>query len=272
MPLTVFQQRLGRLLARRRAPDSDLAGGAALHFAPNSTRFSNDLDDCHDTEQRVAEAFGEDCVLLENEGLAVGVELKQPGYIRATVSQGEHSTKIEWAHDSAWRFMPVTLHPEAGFILHPIDLAINKLLALAGRDEARDFLDVQFIDAKVLPLGALAWATAGKDPGFTPSSLLELLKRRGRYRPEDFARLHLAMVVDLRELKRAWLSALERAEEFVNRMPADEAGCLYYSPERLGFVEPPPAADAGATRVERHYGRPGGILPRFYQGDRLAEP
>jgi hypothetical protein len=26
--------------------------------------------------------------------------------------------------------------------LHPIDLAVNKLLALAGRDEARDFLDI----------------------------------------------------------------------------------------------------------------------------------
>ena len=63
--------------------------------------------------------------------------------------------------------------------MNPIDLAINKLLALVGRDEPRDYLDIHEA-MRVLPLGALCWAAAGKDPGFTPSMLLDLLRRRGK--------------------------------------------------------------------------------------------
>ncbi len=271
MPLTDFQKRVGRLLARHRSPDSYLAGGAALHFTPNSTRYSNDLDFFHDSEERVARAFAEDSALMGEHGLIVRVELNQPGYIRATVTDGEHTTRIEWAHDSAWRFMPAIHQEDVGYVLHPVDLAVNKVLALSGRDEARDFLDVLYINREILPLGALVWAAVGKDPGFTPVSLLELLKRRGRYRPEDFSRLHLAVDLSLPELKDRWLEALGRAERFVNGRPPSEAGCLYYSRRQRSFVEPGVDEDLAAAGIELHYGRPGGVLPRFYRGDRLAD-
>jgi hypothetical protein len=271
MPLTEFQKRVGRLLARHRSPDSYLAGGAALHFTPNSTRYSNDLDFFHDSEERVAEAFAQDSALLRSQGLTVQVELNQPGYIRATVSDGLEATKIEWADDSAWRFMPVIHLNDAGYVLHPVDLAVNKVLALSGRDEPRDFLDILYIDQEILSMGALVWAAVGKDPGFTPVSLLELLKRRGRYRHEDFSRLHLAVDLNLLELKDRWLAALDRAERFVNRRPPSEAGCLYYSRRRRSFVEPEVDEDLAKSGIELHYGRPGGVLPRFYQGDRLAD-
>ncbi len=57
MPLTALQGEVLRLLAGNRKPDSYLAGGGALHAAPNSIRFSQDLDFFHDSERRVAEAF-----------------------------------------------------------------------------------------------------------------------------------------------------------------------------------------------------------------------
>lgn len=60
MPLTPFQREVLRLLAGNRSPDSYLAGGAALHFRPDSHRFSNDLDFFHDSEERVASAFAAD--------------------------------------------------------------------------------------------------------------------------------------------------------------------------------------------------------------------
>ena len=133
-------------------------------------------------------------VVLTEAGYEVTVDMNQPGYIRALVHKGD-STKIEWAHDSAWRFLPTVQSEEFGYRLHPIDLAVNKALALAGRDEARDFLDILHIHDNVLSLGAVCWAAAGKDPGFTPLSLLELLRRRGKYQPEDFSRLHLVAPV-----------------------------------------------------------------------------
>lgn len=80
----------------------------------------------------------------------------------------------------------------------------------------------------VLPLGALCWAALGKDPGFTRLSLLELLKRRGRYRPEDFARLHLTEHFDLPAAMHVWLAALDDAEAFIRSRPADEGGALYH--------------------------------------------
>ncbi len=271
MPLTRFQKELAMLLAGNRTPDSHLAGGAALNFSPNSHRFSNDLDFFHDWVQRVAEAFEEDTRVLEDRGYAVNIEMSQPGYIRALISKGAESTKIEWASDSAWRFMPAVLTRESGYLLHPIDVAVNKALTIAGRDEARDFLDMIFINREVLPLGPLCWAAVGKDPGFNPLSLLELLKRRGKYRQEDFDALMLRKPVDLQGLKKEWLDALLSAEEFIRGQLHEEAGCLYYSPSRRGFVDPRSLEEADRKGTVRHFSRPGGILPQFYQGDFLAE-
>ena len=258
MPLTEFQARLARLLSAARTPDSYLAGGAALLVEPNTTRYSNDLDYFHDSEERVASAFADDQSTLLAAGYEVDLEISQPGYLRATVRKGDGSTKVEWAHDSAWRFLPAVRHETTGYSLHPIDLAINKVLALVGRDEPRDFLDTLHVHRTVLPLGALVWAAAGKDPGYTPLGLLDLLRRRGRYRAEDFERLRLSRPVDLPALKTEWREALEQADAFIRSRPPGEVGCLYYSRTARGFVAPDPADQGDALP---HYGRPGGVLP-----------
>lgn len=264
MPLTPFQGDVARLVSRNRSLDSYLAGGAALHFEANSQRFSNDLDYFQDSVERVAAAFAADQELLLAQGYDVRVDLRQPGYIRAVVSLDPHSTKVEWAHDSAWRFLPAAPHAELGFVLQPIDLAINKLLALVGRDEPRDFLDVMHVHDTVLPLGAMCWAAAGKDPGFTPASLLSLLRRRGRYQPEEFNRLHLTAPIDLVELKTCWLDALEAAEEFVASRPPEELGCLYHSTALNRFVAPSAGRpDHADESIVPHFGRPGGVVPRL---------
>jgi len=268
MPLTPFQMQLAKLLSVNRTPDSYLAGGAALHFTPQSKRYSNDLDFFHDSVERVASAFAADSELLEEQGYALTLQMKQPGYIRAEVRLDEQVTKIEWAHDSAWRFMPPVHGPATGYQLHPIDLSINKVLALAGRDEPRDFLDVLTVHQEVLTLGALCWAAAGKDPGFTPLSLLELLKRRGHYRPEDFARLRTVDPVDLPSLKQTWLRALDQAETFIQERPRADIGCLYYSSREQRFVTPTGKdTEQAKTDIVRHYGRPGGIQPQMIDNE-----
>ncbi len=256
MPLTEFQESVARLLAQNRTPDNYLAGGAALHIEPNSRRYSNDLDYFQDSERRVASAFASDERLLLEAGYDLEIALRQPGFVRALARRDDGATKIEWAHDSAWRFLPPIRSQRAGFVLHPIDLAINKLLALVGRDEPRDYVDIHEAMTRILPLGALCWAAAGKDPGYTPPLLLDLLRRRGRYRPEDFSRLALTVPLDLPALKRSWLAALEAADRFLGSRPPDELGCLYYAPASRAFVEPAPG-----QHVVPHYGRPGGVLP-----------
>lgn len=270
MPLTPFQQRLLADLTRDRSADSHLAGGAAMHIAPNSLRYSNDLDFFHDSDARVASTFATDRGRLDALGYTTLVEISQPGFIRAIVQHGDDQTRVDWAHDSAWRFLPLVRDPVGGWLLHPVDLAINKTLALAGRDEPRDFVDMLYAHDTILPVGALCWAAVGKDPGFTPLSLLELLKRRSRYRPEDFARLELVKPFDLVAAKSQWLTALSAAEEFIRRRPPDEIGCLYWSTARATFIMPTPTDDA-VNDVRTHWGVPGGVLPQLPDVPRASD-
>jgi hypothetical protein len=262
VPLTDFQRALLATLAASPNDDRYLAGGAAMHFAPNSARYSDDLDFFHDSEARVASAFAQDRNTLEEAGYAVEVELSLPGFVRARVHRADEATRVDWARDSAWRFMPLVRDDLGGLLLHPVDLAINKVLALAGRDEPRDFLDILFVHHRVVALAALSWAAVGKDPGLTPLSLLELLKRHGRYRSEDFERLNLARPFDLTEAKRTWLSALEDADRFARERPPDELGCLYYAADRGTFVVPRSIETLADQGLVPHYGSPGGVLPR----------
>ena len=262
LPLTGLQQELLALLARSTGSDGYLAGGTALNLAPASRRFSDDIDFFHDSVEAVAESFARDSTVLEAAGYRLEILLSQPGLIRAVVTAGDQATLVDWAHDSAWRFMPLVLEEAGGQVLHEIDLAINKVLTLAGRDEARDFVDILQAHTHVLPLGALIWAAVAKDPGFSPGSLLEQLKRRGRCRPEEIARLALAAPFDLAEAKKAWRAALAGAHEFIRQRPHDEVGCLYYSPSRQRFAAPSPGLSLREQGLVIHIAQPGGILPR----------
>jgi hypothetical protein len=262
VPLTGFQQTVLSVLAAEPTDDRYLAGGAALHFEPNSVRYSDDLDFFHDSEERVARAFAADRARLEGSGFSVAVELTLPGFVRTVVSRAGEMTRVDWAHDSAWRFMPLVRDPLGGLLLHPVDLAVNKALTLAGRDEPRDFVDILFAHRRILALAGLCWAAVGKDPGFTPLSLLELLQRRGRPRPEDIGRLHLAEPFDLIAAKHEWLAALDQAEKFARARPPDELGCLYFAAASGRFVLPAAGVPLEAQGIVTHIGRPGGVIPR----------
>jgi Nucleotidyl transferase AbiEii toxin, Type IV TA system len=272
VPLTDFQRTLLADLSANRTGDRYLAGGAAMHFAPESARYSDDLDFFHDSEARVASTFAADRERLEEAGYVVGVELSLPGFVRAMVRRGEGETRVDWAHDSAWRFMPLVRDAAGILLLDPVDLAINKVLALAGRDEPRDFVDILFVHERVLRLAGLVWAAAGKDPGLTPLSLLELLKRRGRYRPEDFTRLALVGPFDLAAGKATWLAALAEADSVVRDRPADEYGCLYWSTRDERFVVPVSGHSLADQGIQPHFGRPGGVLPRLAESSLRDDP
>lgn len=158
--------------------------------------------------------------------------------------------------------MPLARDPLGGLLLHPIDLAVNKVLALAGRDESRDFVDILFVHRRVLPLSGLCWAAPGKDPGLTPLTLLELLRRRGKYHAEDFSRLHLAEPFDFVVVKQIWLAALSDAEAFARTRPMEEFGCLYYDHTQGRFVVPRADTGLAAQGIVLHFGAPGGVVPR----------
>lgn len=263
MPLTPFQSEVALLLAKNRSFESHLAGGAALHFEPLSLRYSQDLDYFHDTQAAVEAAFIKDRELLEQYGIACITEVQLKGYVRAIAKKDNSTTKIEWAHDSAWRFMPVQKNNQLGYVLHPVDLWINKFLALVGRDEPRDFLDIIYIHENFLTLGALCWGACGKDPGYNPNLLIDLLKRKGRYQDSDFQKLNLTKKIVLSDLKSTWLEALKQAENFVNICPEEYIGCLFYSTTSKKFVTPDLSTNMLDADVKPHFCRLNGVVPQF---------
>jgi lipopolysaccharide transport system permease protein len=111
MPLTQLQADIARLISINRSPASHLAGGAALHIEPDSLRASNDLDYFHDAEALVGQAFAADRNVLETAGYGVEVTQSQPGFVRAIVGRDGDATKVDWAHDSSWRFLPPVMDP-----------------------------------------------------------------------------------------------------------------------------------------------------------------
>jgi len=103
----------------------------------------------------------------------------------------------------------------------------------------------------------MLWAACGKDPGFNPSSLFELLKRRGKYRDEDFSRLNLNKKIDLVELKQKWQTLLHDTEEFLRDFHSENVGCLFYNTKKNKFVQP----QKKEAHILAHFGKSGGVLP-----------
>lgn len=260
MPLTPFQRELLLLLARNRNPDSYVGGATVIQKDPESARFSEDLDIFHDVAESVAKSAEADKAVLDHEGYRLDWILQQPTFLRAVVTKANDSARIDWAYDSAFRFFPTEKDPEFGYRLHWADAATNKVLAFAGRTEARDFVDVLDLHARHLTLGALCWAACGKDAGFTPELLIEEMNRHTHYRAEDFRQLALKRPPDPVGLKKQWLQAQEQARDLVRRLPAEHLGCLYL--DRTGKPVTPVPNDASFASLRTHFGSVRGAWPR----------
>jgi hypothetical protein len=228
MALTPFQRSLCRLLAERRKQDGEsyVAGGVALNELLGGSRISRDVDLFHDTEEAVAVASKADRELFTAAGLSVEVLRERPGFVEVLVGDASASTRVEWVRDSAYRFFPLVAHDELGLALHPFDLATNKLLALIGRREPRDWIDVLHCDAALQPLGYLAWAACGKDPGYNPRLVLEHAARGGRFSTVELASLAFSgEPPDAAALARRWHDALTDAAAVLAALPAEHVGC-----------------------------------------------
>lgn len=270
MALTALQRRVCRLLAESRiaSGESYVAGGAALTELIGSPRISRDVDLFHDTDEALEASWRADRALLEADGLGVRVLRERSGLVEAEVHDGDDRALLEWARDSAYRFFPLEEHTEFGLTLHPFDLATNKVLALVGRLEVRDWVDVIASDERVQPLGYLAWAASGKDPGFGPGAIIEAAARSGRYSADEVAGLDYAgEAPDAAELGRAWHRILGSARDTIAVLPPDEVGaCVLDLDGRL--LQEPSTGLAQAIeqgRVRFHRGSIRGALPRVME-------
>ncbi len=275
MALTEFQRRVCRLLAdeRRRSGESYVAGGVALNELLAGHRRSKDIDLFHDAQAALAAAWASDRESLARAGLSIRVIRELPSFVEAQVSQGAETTLIQWVHDSAYRFFPLVEHPELGLTMHPVDLATNKILAVAGRREPRDWIDLLHCDLTVQPLGYLAWAATGKDPGLSPAAIVEEAART-RYNQAEIDSLHFdGPTPDAAALSGRWHQSIALARELVALLPVEHAGKVVLDGRELAKVDPA-ALPARLGQLAFHEGRIRGAFPevRELTSASLAKP
>src|SRR6266545_2834151 len=137
----------------------------------------------------------------------------------------DQSVVVQWVCDSAYRFFPLVEHPDFGLTLHPFDLVTNKVLALVGRIEVRDWIDVIESSERLQRLGYLAWAACGKDPGYNPALILAEARRSARYSAAEVGQLAFAgPIPDTAGLATRWGEMLREAEVIIDELPPNQVG------------------------------------------------
>ena len=203
-----------------------MSGGAPP--SPGSRRaIPDDIDFFHGREEQVSRAVEEDTAVLLEHGYVFDWLRREPLFFSLLVRRGDETSKLEWVVDSDFRFFPAVKDELFGYMLHPVDLAANKIMAAAGRREPRDIVDLVMIHDQVLPLGAVVWAAVGKSLGFTPEGLINEVRRLARYTEADFRRITSDPPVDPALAMTQFRKALNEAEAFVERMPTEKVGLLF---------------------------------------------
>jgi len=252
VPLSKIQIEVLRLLAARRDPESYVAGASPLNR--DASRYSSDIDVFHDREERVASTALTDAQTLIAAGYAVSWLRQLPLMYSAEVAREGASTRLEWVADSDYRFFPTVPDEMFGYMLHPVDLAMNKVIAAAGRRELRDIVDLVMIHETILPLGAVIWAAVEKAPGFTPEGLIAEIRRNSNYPASEWRALSSSEPLEPKDIMARLRMALDDAAAFVARMPTEKLGLLFLRDSRA--VQPEPDhLDEYETHVGRRQGQ-----------------
>ncbi|MCK5850497.1 MAG: nucleotidyl transferase AbiEii/AbiGii toxin family protein [Kiritimatiellae bacterium] len=227
MPLTRFQKDICHLIAANRKEQSEsyVAGGSALNEIIGAPRFSHDIDLFHDTQEALLKTWDADRSLLTFNGYKIDIIRDHPSFIEVMVSMGDDHVLLQWVRDSAYRFFPLVESVDFGLTLHPYDLATNKVLAMVGRVEVRDWIDVVECHTKIQQLGYLLWGACGKDPGFGPEMILNQAKRSARYTDVEVSDLSFSgKRPTAKELSVVWHRMTKEAELILRELPAMEVG------------------------------------------------
>lgn len=267
MALTTFQESICQLLAENRIKggESYVAGGAALNLVLKAPRLSRDVDIFHDSTEALRVSWDRDSVLLLAHNYEVKVIREAAAYVEAVVRLGEDAVLVQWVRDSAFRFFPLIQNERLGLTLHPFDLATNKVLALVGRLEIRDWIDVLSCSSKMQPLALLAWSACGKDPGFSPLGILSEAARSSHYSDAELQQLSFdGDPPKIANLSQRWKEEMKVAPQYIELLPPEVVGqCLLNKMGTLLSVNTPSqlAELLEADQIVWHQGTLGGVWP-----------
>lgn len=181
--LSPLQEQVAAIIAG--LPEADgfaLAGGAALIARGEIERRTRDLDFfglTGDAVDRLLPAAEES---LREAGLSVERVQVNAGFARLIIASADDHTELDLAADA--RLFPAEPGDPAP-TLRGEELAVDKLLALFGRAEARDFVDLMAVEPRY-GLDRLCRLAVEKDRGFTAAVFADMLGRFHRLRRDEF--------------------------------------------------------------------------------------
>ena len=126
-----------------------------------------------------------------------------PGFARLTVSDSADSTRVDLAADVR---ILAPVEGVYGLMLSSAELASDKVLAVFGRAEPRDFEDLAALEAQY-PLREAMKLAAQKDMGFDVDVFRQMLKRFDRLKLIDFD-MTAEGFAHLRETVHRWYAEL----------------------------------------------------------------
>lgn len=185
MALTALQERVAALAAALpEATGFALAGGAAMAAHDMLDRSTRDLDyfagpDDADAVQRFADAFEQ---AAKRDGLEVVRSRQAATFVRFEIRDGDDECEVDLGID--YRAL-ASVSTRYGPALDLRELGADKVLAIFGRAEPRDFVDLAEVAQRV-PFAELIALAGEKDPGLDLEVLAQFLARVHVMRPESF--------------------------------------------------------------------------------------
>ncbi len=206
-----FHERLARVALRAASQYGfALAGGYAVQAHGFLDRPSTDVDlfAAANTASDFSAAVDSVLSAFKQDGLSAEPEIRNASFARLIVRSDTDIAKVELGVD--WRQSdPVQL--AIGPVLHPDDAVANKVCALFGRAEVRDYVDVDAILASGrYTRDELLALAASHDPGFDPLWFAEALAAIDRLPVRLFEPYGLASdeVASLKARIRQWANAI----------------------------------------------------------------
>ena len=196
MPLDEFQKGVIAAIRSNRDARSPCAGGSVIQ--QHGVRLSEDQDNFASGD--LDELVQRDTASLEAANYTVRPGRSFDGFRECLVVKPiAGTTTLQWTHGLVREFYAPVADPLFGWRLHFADLAVNKALAAASRMKKRDFLDLWMLDRHVIPLWRMACAVPGKDPEFSPFSVVEEISRNWHFakgRDDDRVDVTIGMSID----------------------------------------------------------------------------
>ncbi len=172
--LSPLQEQVAEIIAGLdEAEGFALAGGAALIVRGDVRRRTRDLDFFGLTTEAVDRLVPAVDRALQDAGLVVHHVQGNPGFARLIVESADDRTELDLGADA--RLFPA----EPGRLAPTLsgeELAVDKVLAVFGRAEARDFVDLMAVERRY-GLDRLFELAVEKDRGFTPALFAEMAGR-----------------------------------------------------------------------------------------------